>query len=547
VDDGISQAGGNGREARAEARSASLPAIATQQGTALDAVSRLESPTSVADRRGYVLRRLFVLSDLVALACAGAITGGIAVLAGRSISGLDLTIFLVFLPLWVPIGVVFRAYHAHASGRSLTTTVGDELGAVFRVATVWSWFLLLTRAALHTGIVELLPSVVLWMVTMPTVLATRSLTRRFARSRGWYRQRALVVGGADDRARIVTRIQRHPEWGIDIAQQLDLFANGDVTGEHLDRNLVRSLGDSAGLEHDGEVAAQGSIQPLQEAEDAGRNLVDLAQEQRVSRVVLATAPEQLDVRTRLSRRLTEAGIQVDLVPGDSEVLSSSAELHQLEGLPILSMPPVHVPRSLRAIKRCLDLLIGVPALVVVSPVIAYYALRIKLDSPGPVFFRQARAGRDGRHFRFLKLRTMDADAEGRLTEVAELNKHGGGLERGAFKAIDDPRTTKIGRRLRRRSLDELPQLWNVVRGDMSLVGPRPIPLLEDSHISDHYEVRREVRPGMTGPWQVLGRSDIPFDDMLKLDYSYVMNWSLTEDLRLLMHTVSAVIRARGAY
>ena len=142
---------------------------------------------------------------------------------------------------------------------------------------------------------------------------------------------------------------------------------------------------------------------------------------------------------------------------------------------------------------------------------------------------------------------MEPDADQRLGEVAELNMHGGGLQLGAFKAIDDPRMTRTGLWLRRRSLDELPQLWNVIRGDMSMVGPRPLPMAEDARICSHYEVRREVRPGLTGSWQVLGRSDIPFDDMLKLDYNYVMNWSLIEDLRLLLHTVSAVIRGRGAY
>jgi lipopolysaccharide/colanic/teichoic acid biosynthesis glycosyltransferase len=398
--------------------------------------------------------------------------------------------------------------------------------------------MLLTRAGLHTGVVELLPSVVLWMVAIATVLAVRSLTRRFARSRGWYRQRALVVGSPADRIRILARIERHPEWGIDVAQTRDLFTEATVASQRFDDYAVPSLGDSRGGES--ETKAHGATEAQEQS--AGGALVDIAQRLHVSRVIFATAPEQLDVRTSLSRRLTAAGIQVDLVPGDSEILSTSAELYDLEGL-----PPIHARGSLRALKRCLDLLLGVPALVLASPVIAFCAMRIKLDSPGPVFFRQVRAGRDGRRFVFLKLRTMVADAEERLAEVADLNKHGSGLLSGAFKAIDDPRMTRTGVWLRRRSLDELPQLWNVVRGDMSLVGPRPLPLREDAHISGHYEVRREVRPGMTGPWQVLGRSDIPFDDMLKLDYSYVVNWSFIEDLRFLLHTVSAVIRARGAY
>ena len=510
MDDGISEAGVGAQRTAAAARSATA-AGAASNGGALAVAGHPVDQTVGSARREYVLRRLFVISDLAALVCAGVLTAGVAALAGRSLPAADLMLFLVFVPLWVPIGIVFRAYHAHAAGRSLATTVGDELGAIFRVATVWSWFLLLARAAVEPGVVELLPSVVLWMIMMPVVLATRSLIRALATRRGWYRQSALVVGGTADRARIVTRIKRHPEWGIDIVQELDPYADPSFNGE------------------------------------SGVALIDAAHELGVSRVIFASAPHRLDARTNLSRRLTESGMQVDLVPGDSEILRSSAELHQLEGLPILSMPPTHAPRSTPAIKRCLDLLVGVPALVLVSPVIAYCALRIKLESAGPVFFRQARAGRDGRRFMFLKLRTMCADAENRLVEVAELNKHGGGLQRGAFKAVEDPRVTKVGAWLRRRSLDELPQLWNVVKGEMSLVGPRPLPLVEDSRISGHYEVRREVRPGMTGPWQVLGRSDIPFDDMLKLDYSYVMNWSLTEDLRLLVHTISAVIRPRGAY
>ena len=510
MNEGISEVGA------AEQQAAAATPIATAPGGELTGAppvvaSRPDDSPTVPTRRGYVLRRLFVITDLLTLLGAGALTGGIAALAGRSIPYADLALFLVFVPLWVLIGIVFRAYHAHAAGRSLTTTVGDELGPIFRVATVWSWFLMLARAVVEPGVVELLPSVVLWVVATPLVLATRSLTRALVSRRGWYRQRSLVVGGQADSARIVTRIGRHPEWGIDIVRELDPYVDPSING------------------------------------DPGMALVEIAHDLGVSRVIFASAPQRLDARTALSRRLIEDGIQVDLVPGDSEILRSSAVLHDLEGLPIVSMPPAHAPRSTPAIKRCLDLLVGVPALILTSPLIAFCALRIKLESPGPVFFRQARAGRDGRHFNFLKLRTMCTDAEERLVEVAGLNKHGGGLEHGAFKAVDDPRVTKVGAWLRRRSLDELPQLWNVVKGDMSLVGPRPLPLMEDSRISGHYEVRREVRPGMTGPWQVLGRSDIPFDDMLKLDYSYVMNWSLTEDLRLLVHTIGAVIRPRGAY
>jgi len=267
----------------------------------------------------------------------------------------------------------------------------------------------------------------------------------------------------------------------------------------------------------------------------------------VSRVVFATPPGQLDARTDLTRSFIEAGLQVDFVPGEAEVLRSGAVITNLEGLPLMSMPGARQPRSWGVLKRTMDVAVALPALAIVSPVIVYYAIRIKLDSPGPVFYSQLRAGRDGENFSFLKLRTMSVGADERQQDVASMDIHGQGIDQGTFKAVDDPRVTKVGKRLRHRSLDELPQLWNVVRGDMSLVGPRPLPVYEDERVAGHYEVRRHVRPGMTGPWQVNGRSDIPFHDMLRLDYSYVLNWSLTADLKLLVQTVDAVLRGRGAY
>jgi lipopolysaccharide/colanic/teichoic acid biosynthesis glycosyltransferase len=184
------------------------------------------------------------------------------------------------------------------------------------------------------------------------------------------------------------------------------------------------------------------------------------------------------------------------------------------------------------------------ALVLLSPVFAWVAVRIKLDSDGNVFFRQRRAGRDGRPFEMLKFRTMVDGADSMRGSLrAETDQEGSTL----FKLSDDPRITPLGARLRRWSLDELPQLWNVLRGDMSLVGPRPLPLDEAFLAEEHYAERMKVRPGMTGPWQIHGRSDIPFEDMVKLDYTYVASWTMREDLRLLIRTAGAVLRGRGAY
>jgi lipopolysaccharide/colanic/teichoic acid biosynthesis glycosyltransferase len=182
-----------------------------------------------------------------------------------------------------------------------------------------------------------------------------------------------------------------------------------------------------------------------------------------------------------------------------------------------------------------------------SPFIAYCAIRIKLGTPGPVLFRQQRIGRKGRNFELVKFRTMVVDADARKREISDLNIHADTDTPGMFKVPDDPRITRFGAKLRRWSLDELPQLWNVLKGDMSLVGPRPLIPEEALVVEAHYKERLRVRPGITGPWQALGRSDIGFGDMVKLDYAYVTNWSFSEDLRLLVRTLGAITNGRGAY
>ena len=184
--------------------------------------------------------------------------------------------------------------------------------------------------------------------------------------------------------------------------------------------------------------------------------------------------------------------------------------------------------------------------MLLAPLLLVIALWIKVDSSGPVFFRQVRMGAGDRTFRVYKFRTMVIDAEKRKAEVAHLNMHRNDDPR-MFKIPNDPRVTRLGGFLRRTRVDELPQLINVVRGEMSLVGPRPLILEEDKHIVDWGRNRLRLRPGITGLWQVLGASDIRFDEMVKLDYLYVTNWSLAEDVRLILRTFGSIARARRAY
>jgi len=499
----------------------------------VEAVDRRLADATGTDLRSYLLRRLFALSDVLALSCALAATFAVKLLVGRSAVIDEVWLPILFLPLWVPIGVVSGLYHVDAAGRSLTVTTADEVGSVFRAATIWSWCLLLAWIAVHPGYLELLPVVVLWALGIPMVLGFRVLTRYLVRRRGWYVQNAVLVGHPADRARLLARIERHSEWGLEVVEQLELPRSAAPEGVVGEQAWVAPQQNRHGV---------GSGDPV-----AKGFLVDLAARRGATRVIFATPPKDLEERSELVSDLAQAGLLIDLVAADSDVLSSASRLSQLEGLPVLSVSPMLLPRSWRLIKRGMDLLVAIPALVLTLPLLGYCAVRIKLDSSGPVFFSQERLGLDRRPFRFLKLRTMREGADDRKVDVATLNMHGRGLESGMFKAVDDPRVTKVGAWLRRYSLDELPQLWNVLKGDMSLVGPRPLPVAEGARITTRYALRYQVRPGITGPWQVLGRSDIPFEDMLKLDYNYVLNWSLVEDLKLLLQTAGAVVKGRGAY
>jgi lipopolysaccharide/colanic/teichoic acid biosynthesis glycosyltransferase len=215
-------------------------------------------------------------------------------------------------------------------------------------------------------------------------------------------------------------------------------------------------------------------------------------------------------------------------------------------VPLVGLRPTRLSRSSRILKRTFDLIAATLGLLFLTPLFAAVALSIKVGSRGPVFFRQVRRGSNGTTFRIYKFRTMVAEAEDKKAEVVHLNMHRNRDPR-MTKIPDDPRVTQVGRYLRRFSIDELPQLINVVKGEMSLVGPRPLILEEDRYVTAWARKRLDLKPGITGLWQVLGRSDIPFDEMTKLDYVYVTNWSLREDLRLIFLTVPSLFRTRRAF
>jgi exopolysaccharide biosynthesis polyprenyl glycosylphosphotransferase len=275
------------------------------------------------------------------------------------------------------------------------------------------------------------------------------------------------------------------------------------------------------------------------------DLDDVLTRQPVDRVIIAFSRASHQQLLSCIRSCRDHGVAIDVIPRLFELLDGVRPLGQVGGLPLLSIGSARLVGPSRVAKRLLDILLASGAVVVLSPVLAAIAIAIKLESRGPVFFTQVRAGRGGKVFKLFKFRSMYEDADRRKHEYEQENDNSDGV---MFKIRHDPRVTRVGRLLRRLSLDEIPQLFNVIRGQMSLVGPRPLILPESDALDEAWHLRRmELRPGLTGPWQIYGRSETPFQEMVRFDYQYVAGWSLARDLEILLATVPAVLSGRGAY
>jgi exopolysaccharide biosynthesis polyprenyl glycosylphosphotransferase len=433
----------------------------------------------------------------------------------------------ITLPVWLLLASVVGLYRLY--GDRVDHTFADEVVPVFMVTTVWSWFMLGMYSGLSIEETQLYGAAVLWAAAITTVLCARGLARRLVVGRTWFRQPVMLIGPRAEADRVLERIGRHPECGLD-----------PVLALRLDRGRV-SL---HALRAHGSADPEALADPTPGWGPEPQRLAAWIRDLGIGRVILTGNATGLGERAEVVSALAAAGITVDEVAAEPEALLSTAVLHHLEGLPMLTIRPTSITKGGQIFKRMLDVTIASAALVVLSPVLAYVAVRIKLDSPGPILFRQQRGGRRGEAFQLLKFRTM-VDGADKLRPELKLVTNGNGA--ALFKLRDDPRVTPLGGRLRRWSLDELPQLWNVLRGDMSLVGPRPLPLDEATLAEERFAGRTSVRPGLTGPWQVHGRSEIPFEQMIQLDYTYVAAWTMREDLRLLARTCGAVLRHRGAY
>jgi exopolysaccharide biosynthesis polyprenyl glycosylphosphotransferase len=475
--------------------------------------------TAVVKRRGWLVRRMLLTADVVGLLSALLLAEWLAP-ARDSVDAyspqLEVLAFLATVPAWVVITKLYGLYDRDDERANHSTA--DDFGGVFHMVTVCTW--LVTGVTYVTGIAN--PSaqklVVFWGVAIAFVCIARAGARTLARRNAAYIQNTVIVGAGDVGQLFAKKFLNHPEYGVNLV--------GFVDAKPKER--------AKDLEH---VALLGDTERL----PAVVRFLD------VERVIVAFSNDSHEETLELLRSVEDLDVQIDIVPRLFEFVGPEVEIHTVEGLPLIGLPPLRLSRSSRLLKRVTDLALTMPALVVLAPVFALLALLIKLDSPGPVFFRQVRMGAAGRTFRIFKFRSMHVDAEERKHEVAHLNRHlAPGGDSRMFKIVGDPRVTRVGKRLRRFSLDELPQLLNVLVGQMSLVGPRPLILDEDQHVERWARQRLNLKPGVTGPWQVLGRSEIPFAEMVRLDYLYVTRWSLMGDLRLMALTIPALFRRSTA-
>ncbi len=420
---------------------------------------------------------------------------------------------LLALPAWVLLNKILRLYDRDANLIHKSTL--NELPTIVQSISLGAALAFMFGPVLGAGATVERPQVIaFWAVACVLMPMFRYTTRALVR-RGTEPERVLIVGSGHVASLVARKLELHPEYGATIAGYVDVPLEGD--------GAVRGEG----------ITRLGGVQDFEA----------VCREHEVERVVIAfssLAHESLLDMIRVSKRLH---LKISVVPRLFEVIGHSVEIDQIEGMTLLGLRGLTRTHSTLLLKRGVDIVGASLMLLVAAPVMIAAAIFVKLSSPGPVLFVQQRVGRQNKTFPMYKFRTMVVGADDMKADIAHLNELD---DTRMFKIADDPRITRAGRILRPTSIDELPQLLNVLRGQMSLVGPRPLVPAETDHIIGWHRARLDLTPGLTGPWQVMGRNAIPFDEMVKLDYLYVAEWSLWNDIKLLLRTLPVVVGRRGS-
>ena len=481
-----------------ERRTSLRPWLSSGRRFARRAVAQVDSavvdgePPQRARRRDATYRRTIAVADALAMTAA--------VIVAVPLMGDDvLQPAAVLLPLTTIVVSKIAGLYDRDEILLRKTTL-EEAPAILQIGTLIAMSAWLVQGLWIDGELGQRQVFGLWMTAFVLTLAGRSIARWLAR-RATEEERCIVIGDVEAADKVRAK----------------LGADGRVH--------ARVVG----------------VIPLDE--HSALDLADLEELLRqldAHRVVIAPTVTGSELLTDLIRGMKSIGIRVSILPRTTELVGSAVAIDEIHGITLLGVRRFGLTRSSALVKRALDVAGASLGLLLTAPLIAAIALMVKLDSHGPVFFRQTRVGRGGRHFKIVKFRSMEHGAEGRRAELEPMNE-----AVGLFKIADDPRVNRVGRFLRATSLDELPQLWNVLRGEMSLVGPRPLVVDEDRRVEGWYRRRLQLTPGMTGHWQILGSSRIPLLEMVEIDYLYLANWSLWTDLKILIRTFPRVVARAG--
>jgi exopolysaccharide biosynthesis polyprenyl glycosylphosphotransferase len=474
----------------------------------LEATAETASPHPRSAGRQRLISRRLLLADatalvtsllLVAVVARGTIDTGHGRLALASL--LFVTVCLA--------GAKLGGLHRGESVRVGHSTV-DEIGRVVMLIAAAVWVLSVAVGVFGLPALRSSTLILLWAIAVSSVLVLRAAVRSRYRQHSAFLENTVILGAGDVGQLVARKLLHHPEYGL----RLVGFVDDRPSRQRPDLESLTLLGSAEEL-------------------DA------LVARHEVERVVVAFSNEPEKQTLQVLGRLSSQGVRVDIVPRLFEALTPQTELHSVEGLPLLSLRASGRPATYALAKRTLDLVTASAALIITAPLFAFIAWRIKRDSPGPVLFRQTRYGMGMREFTSLKFRTMKAETsvdQHREYIRASMNGRVRPESNGLFKLQRDDAVTRVGSWLRRTSLDELPQLINVLRGEMSLVGPRPCIPYEVEHFAPHHYERFSVPQGLTGLWQVTARAHSTFSEALDMDVAYARACSFGLDLRLVLKT-----------
>jgi exopolysaccharide biosynthesis polyprenyl glycosylphosphotransferase len=479
----------------------SLPWLARNQQKLQPALARVRGPAACT-RRDSLFRRALLAADALALATTSAL---IAVVYGGGQHGPWLGAMAA--PTLV-LGAKLTGLYDRDPPLLRKSTL-DEAPQIFQLATLCTLTGVLATAAFNDPAPSPDETLVFWVALTATLLAARAGARTLALLAA-PSERCLVIGDARAAQRIRGKIEGGGGIKAELVAHVDLDRTQPWSSENFSELRLEEIG-------------------------------SLAQSLDVHRAIIAPRSADAGETLNLVRTLKAVGVRVSVLPRLLEVVGSAVEFDDVHGMTLMGISRFELTRSSRALKRGFDLALSSVALLLLSPLLAAIAIAIRLDSRGGALFKQARIGRHGRPFEIYKFRTMVADAEQQKESLRARNE----AQEGLFKIVEDPRITRAGRALRRSALDELPQLVNVLRGEMSLVGPRPLVPDEDSAVRGWQRSRLALTPGITGPWQILGPARVPLGEMVAIDYLYVAGWSLWTDVKIMARTVPHVTARRG--